>query len=170
MHHAADHVARRNGLGDGAIGVDRGQPAAGDFAAEAAFEKPPRHAVHRDQHDGVGSDQRPDAFGHGRQCGRLHGDDHQVLHTEGFRVGHCVDRHARAHVAAHQREVIALQHIERRTACHHIEPFAGLREAGTDPAADRAGAVNTNLHGRGRLDLFSFCSSGRCGRPAAPVH
>jgi hypothetical protein len=80
------------GLGNGADGVYRREPVPGDLATEAAFEKPPGHAVHGHQHQGVGPDQRPDAFGHAGQRGRLDGDHHQVLHAERFGVGHRVAR------------------------------------------------------------------------------
>jgi hypothetical protein len=167
VHHAADDVVGGNGLGNGADGVYRREPVPGDLATEAAFEKPPGHAVHGHQHEGVGPDQRPDAFGHAGQRGRLHGDHHQVLHAERFGVGHRVDGHARAHVAAHQREAVALQCIERGAARHHVEPLARLREAHADPAADGAGAVNTNLHGNSGLSCGSW---DRCGRPGGPGH
>jgi len=51
-------------------------------SAAKALEEPPRHAVHRGQHDGVRPDQRRDVPRHLQQRRSLDGDDHQVLHAE----------------------------------------------------------------------------------------
>ena len=145
MHHAADHVRRGYRRRQRSVRVHRDQPRPRKRTTEA-LQKPPRHAIHRGEHDGVWPDQRCDLLRDVRQRRRFHAQYHQVLDPDVCGRSTRYHRLRRDAFTVAQPQSVLVQRVERGPARHHADAAARTRQAVTDPAADRACAINTNFH------------------------
>ncbi len=131
----ADHAAR----------VDAGQRPALERAHAAA--EPPRHAVHRRQHQRVRGQQRRDRRRHLGQRLALDGEHHKVLRAELCRVLLRVRRRAEQRAPLAQAPAVLAQGRQRRAARQRADLVrAAERQPRADEAADRTGADHTDLH------------------------
>jgi hypothetical protein len=144
VHHAAEHVREWDRAAHHAAGVHALQGRV--TQAGKALAEPPGDAVHGRHDDRVGRQQRRDALRHLGQRRAFHGDDDQVLRTQG---GCGV---AGLHGALHQAlrgvhpKAMLTQRLQRGPARQGAElGLACSRKLGTDEATD--GPCPHDAHG-----------------------
>lgn len=113
-----------------------------------AVEIPPGHAVGGEDDGRVRPQQRRHAIDRGRQCRRLEGDDDRILRPGPARVVRGERADMDAVLARLDGQPAGLDRLEVRTTGDHRHIDAGLRQARGEVAADRAGAIDTDTHGR----------------------
>jgi len=120
----------------------------GTTRGRARLQEPPRHAVHRGQHDRLGAEQRCE-----RGCGLdqrrpLQRDDHEVLRTEGAGVIGGRYRRARLDAVQAQSEPVLAHGRERRTSRERTDVRARAREPRRDQPTHGTQPHHGDLHGR----------------------
>src|SRR5207253_10395636 len=127
-------------------GIDALQPAA--FERTAVLEEvPPRNAVLRGQHCGLGPAEVIEVGDDGGNLMRLHAEDDELLCAGlGNLVGGSNARHDLTAVLLDQLQAVGLDGCEMRTACDHADLFARLLQLGCEQTADGARADNANPH------------------------
>jgi hypothetical protein len=153
MDHAAEHLGERQLRQQEAAGIDALERR---LVGGRGGKEPPRDAVHRRQHDGVGADQRRHRRRRGGERRRLQGDHDQLVDTEARGVVAHRDRHgdrgSRAvelqAAGAHARQRLAARERRHRVVC--------TCEAGGDEPADRTQTDDCDLHRASRRETLQI--------------
>ena len=147
VYDAAHHMGQGQGAPNGTVGIHRVQGHAPRGAAKAVQE-PPRDAVHRRQHQGVGAEQRRQGLGYLRQGRGFDGHHHQILHAQCLWVvmgGHSRLRHCA--IGPVQLQSMGAQGGQRGATCHHAHLVARLGQGHAQPSTNGTCAVNACFHG-----------------------
>jgi hypothetical protein len=145
MHDAADDMAERNGSGDGAAGIDTVQRLLAHRLQ--ALGEPPRHSVHRRQHDRVGLEQWADLAGDRRHGRRFYRDHHEILRPKLARLRRSSRRGIQQGLTLLEPPALRVQGLQRLTAGERAHLGLGVHgEPRADEATDRAGADDADLH------------------------